>query len=83
MKGAVMSKKKGKAANYNESKPPKLVPLSNAPECQMCKTAREATGRANDVFIYCTRDRVRYVKCRVCEHTFKFVPLATLQVPAP
>ena len=52
----------------------RLMPISNAPECNLCVDTRAKLGKPNDTYIYATRDRVRYCKCRLCGHTFKFVP---------
>lgn len=49
----------------------KLVPQSNAGDCQCCKAFRQMRGIQNRTVIYCKRGAVRFCKCLVCLSTWK------------
>ena len=51
--------------------PVRLVPMSAAGECCMCKGLRALAGRVNYTEIYAKRGTVRYCRCKVCLHTWK------------
>ena len=50
----------------------RLPQLSHAGECVMCPEFRKQLGRKNDTGIYSTKGPIRYCKCYVCGHTWKF-----------
>lgn len=42
------------------------------PECVMCPEWREKLGRKAQTEVYSVRGSVRYCKCLICNHTWKF-----------
>ena len=51
----------------------RLVPQSNAGECQSCKAKRQKRKLANSTHIYAKRGGVRYCVCNLCGSTWKKV----------
>src|SRR3990167_6262160 len=62
------------AGGMDTRAPTKLVPQSNAGECQNCKSLRLQKRLPNRTQIYAKRGSVRYCKCHVCGSTWKVAP---------
>lgn len=57
-----------------DAKPARLIPQSNAGECQSCKALRLMKRIPNRTYVYAKRGVVRYCKCHVCGTTWKIAP---------